>query len=29
VWRTASGVWRNLPLPVARVLNSVTYRYLG
>jgi len=29
VWQTASRVWRNLPLPVARVLNSVTYRYLA
>jgi len=29
VWRTASRVWRNLPLPVARVLNNVTYRYLA
>jgi hypothetical protein len=29
VWRTASRVWRNLPLPVARALNNVTYRYLA
>jgi hypothetical protein len=29
VWRTASNVWRKLPLPVARALNSVTYRYLA
>ena len=29
VWQTASRVWRNLPLPVARVLNNVTYRYLA
>ena len=29
VWRTASRVWRTLPLPVARVLNDVTYRYLA
>ena len=29
VWQTASRVWRNLPLPVARVLNHVTYRYLA
>ena len=29
VWQTASRVWRNLPLPVTRVLNNVTYRYLA
>ena len=29
VWQTASSVWRKLPLPVARVLNNVTYRYLA
>jgi hypothetical protein len=29
VWQTASSVWRKLPLPVARVLNNVSYRYLA
>lgn len=29
VWQTASRVWRKLPIPVARVLNGVTYRYLA
>jgi hypothetical protein len=28
-WRTASRVYRNLPLPAARVLSSMTYRYLA
>ena len=29
VWQTASRAWRVLPIPVARALNSVTYRYLA
>ncbi|MGC1400213.1 GNAT family N-acetyltransferase [Candidatus Binatus sp.] len=29
VWRTASRAWRHLPLPIARVLSDVTYRYLA
>jgi Acetyltransferase (GNAT) domain len=29
VWQTASSVWRKLPLPVTRVLNNLTYRYLA
>lgn len=28
-WSTASRVYRNLPLPAARVLSSMTYRYLA
>jgi Acetyltransferase (GNAT) domain len=28
-WQTASRVYRNLPLPAARVVSSVTYRYLA
>ena len=28
-WHTASRVYRNLPLPAARVVGSVTYRYLA
>jgi hypothetical protein len=29
VWRTASRVWRVLPIPVSRVLNRMAYRYLA
>ena len=29
MWQTASRVWRILPLPVSRVLNHMTYRYLA
>jgi hypothetical protein len=29
VWQTASRVWRKLPIPIARALNNVTYRYLA
>ena len=28
-WRTASRIYRNLPLPAARALSSMTYRYLA
>jgi len=29
IWRTASRVWRVLPLPVSRAFNPVAYRYLA
>jgi hypothetical protein len=28
-WQTASRVWRTLPLPLARILSNMTYRYLA